>query len=402
MSAPRIAPLEIALDWESPHARHRDRCYFEQVDLARDRFPVEPGARLQDLPVGGNVRVDLLFDDWLHKYQPDLIKTLPRAQFRRRSKHPLPPVIPRTGRFYPRRFISETIEMDRDANWPVRCLQAGEQELLLDLNHPLAGRHLQLEASLLAEPRPGSDQDEPPRDILVACTANGPGMQASLPDVDTDFFSEDAFRRIDEAGDSEFYASPRLVQHLDATCRGHIRDLYARFLQPGMRVLDLMSSWVSHLSEQPGDLVVHGLGMNAEEMQANARLHDYSVQDLNRDARLPFDNATFDAVISTASIEYLTSPLAVIGEVARVLQPGAPLVMTFSDRWFPTKAIQLWSELHDFERMQLVIDYLRLDGHFTQLASESLRGYPRPADDPYSGQLDYSDPVFAVWGQKKS
>ncbi|MFO8023698.1 methyltransferase domain-containing protein [Thiohalophilus sp.] len=402
MSASRIAPLEIALNWESPHARHRDRGYFEQVDLARDSFLPGLGARLQELPAGGNVQGELLFDDWQHKYQPDLIKTLPREQFRRRSKHPLPPVLPRTGRFYPRRFVSEAIEMDRDANWPVRCLQAGEQELLIDLNHPLAGRHLQLKASLLAEPRPGSDQNEPPRDILEACTANGPGMQASLPDVDTDFFSEDAFRRIDEAGDDEFYASPRLVQHLDATCRRHIRDIYARFLQPGMRVLDLMSSWVSHLPARTEDQMVHGLGMNAGEMQANPYLRDYTVQDLNRDPRLPFEEAMFDAVICTASIEYLTSPLTVIGEVARVLKPGARLVITFSDRWFPTKAIQLWTELHDFERMQLISDYLRLSGQFKELETESLRGYPRPAEDPYIGQLAYSDPVFAVWGQKKS
>ncbi|MDR9437046.1 MAG: methyltransferase domain-containing protein [Thiohalophilus sp.] len=397
----RMTPLEIALDWDSPHAHHRDRYYFDRVDPGHDSFPADLGARLQDLPAGESAQIDILFDDWHAPYQQSLIRTLPREQFRRRSKHPVPPVIPRTGRFYPRRFVSEAIEVDSGANWPLRCLKAGEQELRIDLNHPLAGRRLQLQATLLEEPQPGSDQGETPGDILVACTANGPGMQASLPDVDTDFFTEEAFRRIDEAEDSEFYTSPRLVQHLDATCRGHIQDLYARFLQPGMRVLDLMSSWVSHLPAQPDDLVVHGLGMNAGEMQANARLHDYSVQDLNRDSRLPLDEASFDAVICTASIEYLTSPRSVIGEVARVLKPGAPLVITFSDRWFPTKAIQLWTDLHDFERMQLVSDYLRFSGQFGQLASESLRGWPRPADDPYTGQLDYSDPVFAVWGQKK-
>jgi len=396
----RMVPLEIALEWESPHARHRDRYYFKHVDLARDNFPADLGARLQDRPVGEHAQIDILFDEWQAPYRQNLIRTLRREQFRRQSKHPVPPVIPRTGRFYPRRFVSDAIEMDSEANWPLRCLQAGEQELRIDLNHPLAGRQLNLEATLLGYPPLGTEPGETPEDILVTCTASGPGMQASLPDTDTDFFTDEAFRRIDEADDSDFYASPRLVQHLDATCRGHIQELYARFLLPGMRVLDLMSSWVSHLPGQPDDLVVHGLGMNAGEMQANTRLSDYTVLDLNQDSRLPFDEAAFDAVICTASIEYLISPLLVIGEVARVLKPGSPLIITFSDRWFPTKAIQLWSELHDFERMQLVIDYLRYSGQFIQLASESLRGYPRPVDDPYVKQLDYSDPVFAVWGYR--
>ncbi|TDY00932.1 methyltransferase domain-containing protein [Thiohalophilus thiocyanatoxydans] len=393
-------PLEVALDWASPHARHRDRYYFDRVDLARDGLPADLGEQLQELPVGKSAQVDILFDNWQEPYRQSRIRSLPREQFRRRSKHPLPPVIPRTGRFYPRRFVSDAIGADNGANWPLRCLQAGEQALRIDLNHPLAGRHLAMQVTLLGELLPGSDQDDTPGDILATCTTNGPGMQASLPEVDTDFFTEEAFRRIDEAVDGEFYASPRLVQHLDATCRGYIQDLYARFMQPGMRVLDLMSSWVSHLPAQPDDLVVHGLGMNAGELQANTRLHDTTVQDLNQDGRLPFDEATFDAVICTASIEYLIRPREVIRDVARILKPGAPLVITFSDRWFPTKAIQLWSELYDFERLQLVTDYLRHSDQFAELASESLRGYPRPVDDPYVRQLDYSDPVFAVWGYR--
>lgn len=396
----RATPLEIALEWDSPHAHHRDRYYFDQIDLTRERFPADLGSRLQELFVGQSAQVDILFDDWQEQYQQNLIRTLPREQFRHRSKHPRPPVIPRTGRFYPRRFVSEAIEMDSGANWPLRCLQAGERELRIDLNHPLAGRHLAMQATLLGEPQPGSDLNDTPRDILALCTANGPGMQAGLPEVDTDFFTEEAFRRIDEAVDGEFYANPRLVQHLDAICREHIQTFYGRFLQPGMRVLDLMSSWVSHLPAEPTAIDVHGLGLNAQELEANPRLNSYTLQDLNQDTRLGFEDAAFDAVICTASIEYLIQPLAVVQEVSRILKPGAPFVITFSDRWFPTKAIQLWSELYDFERMQLVIDYLRHSGQFEQLASESLHGWPRPADDPYIEQLDYADPLFAVWGYR--
>jgi SAM-dependent methyltransferase len=161
-----------------------------------------------------------------------------------------------------------------------------------------------------------------------------------------------------------------------------------------------MASWVSHLPDGIGGLAVTGLGLNAAELERNAGLSARVVHDLNADARLPFADGAFDGAVCTASVEYLIDPLAVFRELARVLKPGAPLVVTFSDRWFPTKAIALWGELHAFERMALVIDYFRKSGGFTGLATESIRGLPRPADDKYAGQLPYADPVFAVWGRR--
>jgi SAM-dependent methyltransferase len=165
-----------------------------------------------------------------------------------------------------------------------------------------------------------------------------------------------------------------------------------------MRVLDLMSSWVSHLPDAPADLAVTGLGMNAAELAANERLKARVVHDLNADPRLPFADAAFDLVICTASVEYLIRPQTVFTEVRRVLRPGGHFVVTFSDRWFPSKAIRVWSELHPYERLGLVLWLLRETGH-TELHSETLRGLRRPEDDPHSGERDYSDPLFAVWGR---
>ena len=165
-----------------------------------------------------------------------------------------------------------------------------------------------------------------------------------------------------------------------------------------MQVLDLMSSWVSHLPEDTGAIRLTGLGMNAEELAQNPRLEERIVQDLNARSELPFPDNSFDAAICSASIEYLVQPVAVLRELGRVLKPGKTAIITFSDRWFPTKAIELWTELHPFERMGLVLEYFRLAGNFSTLHSESLRGLPRPPDDKYTGQLAHSDPVFAVWG----
>lgn len=118
-----------------------------------------------------------------------------------------------------------------------------------------------------------------------------------------------------------------------------------------MRVLDLMSSWVSHLPEY--DLDATGLGLNAEEMGQNPRLATHVVHDLNGNPELPFADGEFDAVVCTASVEYLIQPHDVFRSVRRVLKPGAPFVVTFSDRWFSPKAIQVWPLLHAFERMGL-------------------------------------------------
>ena len=165
-----------------------------------------------------------------------------------------------------------------------------------------------------------------------------------------------------------------------------------------MQVLDLMSSYLSHLPTV-NDLEVIGLGMNRQELERNQQLSSWLVQDLNQHPQLPFAEHFFDAVICTSSIEYLVEPLAVVDEVARVLKPGAVFMLTFSDRWFPAKQIELWSEMHPFERQGLVLDYLVRSGRFEDLHTETIRGLPRPANDVHSRLRAQSDPVFAVWGK---
>jgi SAM-dependent methyltransferase len=172
-------------------------------------------------------------------------------------------------------------------------------------------------------------------------------------------------------------------------------------LAPGARALDLMSSWVSHLDGIADTATVSGLGMNAAELAENPRLADYVVQDLNREPRLPYADGSFDVVICSVSVEYLASPFDVFAEVARVLKPGGQFIVTFSDRWFPPKIIRLWTELHPFERMGLVLEYFHRSGHFTGMATESWRGRPRPEDDKYYPQRRTADPVFTVSGHRR-
>jgi len=170
-----------------------------------------------------------------------------------------------------------------------------------------------------------------------------------------------AFDKQDDEPDLAFYAPARLVTHIDAGAIAALTDLYASLLTPGDRVLDLMSSWVSHLPDDL-DLDAAGHGMNAEELAANPRLGRWFVQDLNRDATLPEDDAAFDAVLICVGVQYLQRPLAVLREVRRVLEPGGVVVASYSNRCFPTKAVAVWRALDLEGQAALIRHYLGTAG----------------------------------------
>jgi SAM-dependent methyltransferase len=166
-----------------------------------------------------------------------------------------------------------------------------------------------------------------------------------------------AFARRDESPDQEFYLFERLVTHIDAGAVAAVTQLYRQFFPVGGDVLDLMSSWVSHLPAEVPYARVAGLGMNARELAQNPRLTDQLVQNLNEQPHLPYGDAEFDAAGICVSVQYLTRPADVFQELARVLRPGAPLVVTFSNRCFPDKAVYAWQVLDDKGHVALVQQY---------------------------------------------
>src|SRR5204863_4377247 len=127
------------------------------------------------------------------------------------------------------------------------------------------------------------------------------------------------FSRIDESPDEQFYAAPRLVTHIDEAAIAAVTRLYREYFPPGGAVLDLMSSWVSHLPPEVAYRKVVGLGMNSAELAANPRFARWVVHDLNEKPSLPFEAGQFDAATICVSIQYLTQPATVLRDVARVL-----------------------------------------------------------------------------------
>ncbi|MFT5180669.1 MAG: SAM-dependent methyltransferase [Alphaproteobacteria bacterium] len=196
-------------------------------------------------------------------------------------------------------------------------------------------------------------------------------------------FTPEHFTRLDNSDDGEFYAPARLVTHLDDPGIAALSDFYRRFVPAGGDVLDLMTSWISHLPDDVAYGSVAGLGMNRDELDANERLGERVIHNLNTAPRLPFDDAAFDACLIALSVQYLTQPLDVFGEIARVLKPGGGCAISFSNRCFPTKAVEIWRALNDSGHIWLVQEYFRRAGGFDEAVVEDLSSGGMMADPLY-------------------
>jgi SAM-dependent methyltransferase len=202
-------------------------------------------------------------------------------------------------------------------------------------------------------------------------------------------FLPEHFRRQDERDDALFYAVPRLVTHIDDHAIEAVRRLYEELLPPSGAILDLMSSWKSHLPEGRPRCRVVGLGLNEVELRENDQLDEWVVHDVNADPRLPLPDGTFDAAVMAVSVQYLTRPVEVFREVRRALRPGAPFVVTFSNRLFPEKAIALWCACTAEERARLIGAYFHYAGGWEGITAQDR--------SPRLGLQ--ADPLYAVWAR---
>ncbi|MBA2748514.1 MAG: class I SAM-dependent methyltransferase [Tatlockia sp.] len=165
--------------------------------------------------------------------------------------------------------------------------------------------------------------------------------------------------KLDNTDDRQFYVYPRLVTHVDEGFIRTLTDLYRERLKPDTQILDMMSSWVSHLPNEMKFARVEGHGLNGEELAKNPRLDTYVVQNLNADPKLPFTDSQFDAVLNCVSVQYLQYPEAVFAEIHRILKPGGIAIFSFSNRMFYDKAIQAWREGSENSRVELVKSYFQ-------------------------------------------
>jgi SAM-dependent methyltransferase len=201
---------------------------------------------------------------------------------------------------------------------------------------------------------------------------------------------QEFFRRMDESDDPLFYSFPRKVVHIDDWAIGTIGEIFEQRLPHNGVLLDLMSSWRSHLPAALGPAAVVGLGLNRAEMEDNPALNEVIVHDLNRNPRLPFADDRFDGAILTVSIQYLIRPVEVFADLGRVMRAGAPFVVSFSNRMFPTKAVWVWQQATESQRVDLVRRYFEVSGSF-----EEIEAIERHCE------TGYADPVYAVTGVRR-
>jgi len=211
--------------------------------------------------------------------------------------------------------------------------------------------------------------------------------------------------KLDEADDSLFYSFPRFVTHVDEGFINQLTTLYRNRLQPQTRILDLMSSWVSHLPSDIEFAHVEGHGMNAEELAKNSQLNHYFIQDLNQNPKLPLSDQDFDAVLICVSIQYLQYPEAIFSEIHRILKPGGITIVSFSNRMFYQKAIAAWREETEASRIELV------KGYINSVQIHNLPGFNSPkviasqSKTPLFMQMlgmGGSDPFYALIASRKS
>ena len=390
----------LSIDYESDYGKHCDNLYIQHKNL---------GDVIKTLPAAISNDLDLLHDETsstdIKTY--DYIKgklfnndnqaqtiSIALSDFIRHPGHNID-IEPRFGRFYPATLFNSEKIRTSNRIIPLRIIDLLYEEILVDTSHALCNYNTTVSLARL----------DSPADTKTLFTGQipdfltGPGMQLRHADKATDFFSDAPFMRSDETSDSEFYSTPRHINHLDQAAQAQLKSVYKQLIPANREILDLMSSINSHIDESIEIKKVTGLGLNREELETNPILDEIIIHDINQNHRLPCDDASFDIVICSLSIEYITHPLKLFDEVARILRPEGRFIISFSNRWFPTKAVQVWNNLHDFERIGLVMEYFIGSAHFGNINTYSLRGIPRPDNDKHN--IPLSDPVYAVWADRE-
>ena len=177
--------------------------------------------------------------------------------------------------------------------------------------------------------------------------------------------SKDAFTRLDEEDDHIFYKRDRFVSHIDSRALSTLESLIGELIiERHPVILDLIASWDSHIPETVKPEKVVGLGLNEKELKSNPVLSEYVLADINKDPKLPFQDNTFDAVLNTVSVDYMTKPIEIFRESGRILKPGGIFLVIFSNRMFPEKAVKIWREASEGERVIFVEEFFQEAGLF--------------------------------------
>ena len=198
--------------------------------------------------------------------------------------------------------------------------------------------------------------------------------------------------KIDISDDHIFYQHPRYVHHLSYSFRTRLTKLYAEYLLNHYVILDLMSSWVSHLPSNIRYKKVIGHGMNESELRSNKRLDSFWVQNFNIKQNMPIEDSSIDVGLIVAGWQYLQYPEKVSLELSRIIKSDSLLIISFTNRAFWTKAPNIWTYSSEEKRMEYVNNVLNANGwKIEKIYNE--KTHDKKLFGFYSSE---SDPFFSV------
>lgn len=402
INAKSLVDTVMSFRWDSSVGRHEEN-FFCKINVWRDAdlLPRKVKDKFLKSSEGDEFAVALNRGE-IFSYKDENVIKVAIDQFQP-PVSPITKINPRLGRFYPLGYFTGIEGVFPQNIKPVRIIDIDEKYITIDKNVPISKYNLDLSVKIQRIIDKSGKLEGECKSWCEISLENGPGMQVPYnDDKSTDFQLQDpqSFSREDEADDTVFYSEPRLTTHIDSKAHEHLLNLYKRILPQNGRILDLMSSYQSHIPGDKNFYEIVGLGLNKEELRANPLLNEIVIHDINKEAKLPLSDEEFDCVVCDLSIEYMIRPLDIISEIKRVLKKDGIISISFSNRYFPPKVIKLWKELHDFERIGYVLELLSRTHGFKDFQTFSYRGWIRPFDDKYFGSAIFSDPLFVVTAKK--
>ena len=309
----------------------------------------------------------------------------------------------RLGRYYPRSILNNSGMTLPKGYAYGRIMQISGENLVIDFNHPLAGKDVLLTLQVQSIYPNDKDLKPPKQDLKTVIWGKGIGMQDSLTHPHKDLLDDQAFRRIDENDDALYFAEPDLKPFWDTNALRVISNLYDRLIPHQAHILDLMAGVHSPIEDcvnKPARLTCAGL--NPVELQHNPVCDEKQVLNVNRIISLPYHSHQFDTVLIHAAIEYVTQPELLIREIHRILKPSGLLIISFTNRYVENKAIQAWRDALPYERFRHIITYLSANDLFNQIEAFSWLGlrYAENMKPPHS-MSDY-EPIGLVVGKTSS
>ena len=383
MAKKQFANIDFNLEWKSSAATHQDCSKAVYVDLKEDIFPGGLVKLISNLSIGESCEIKLHAKELLGEdYSTERVISFPADLFETQFKNQFSP--PNLYRFYPSAIAWQGLKTHEKDYTPFRLISKSDENLVADRNHPLAKYYVTITATKIEEfNKPLCNRTAINIGKFIA--AKGPGMQAPFEFGDPVFFDEYPYKVINN--------SKALKQSSSNNSREEIESVFLGLLPKFSKILELQCDDLSHLSSNYQTGLLVGIGHNEELLSKNERLDTYSVQDLNKDMVLPYEENSFDDAICSLSIDSLIDALAIMKEVARVVNKGGMFCIIFSDDYQSDQSIDLWKQLHPFEKMQLVLEYFRKTGLFSNLNTLSKRNFSQSTNDKKA-----SSNIYAVWG----